>query len=86
MNGRGTITFLVGLGIGVGIGLLFAPCSGEEAREWIAESAGDQAKRLRRQSRRWVFQAQDVLDKGQDRVSKVLKTSRSALDSVAARL
>lgn len=85
-NGRGTTTFLVGLGIGVGLGFLFAPCSGEEAREWITGTAGDQVKRLRRQSRRWVFQAQDALDRSQDTVSKVLKNSRSALDSVASRL
>lgn len=86
MNGRGTVTFLVGLSIGVGLGLLFAPCAGEEAREWIAETAEDKVKHLRRQSRRWMFQAQDALDRSQDTVNKVLKNGRSALDSVAARL
>lgn len=85
-NGRGTVNFLVGLSIGLALGLLFAPVSGEEAREWIAETTEDNVKRLRRQGRRWVSQAQDVLDKGQDSVSKVLKNSRNALDSVASRL
>lgn len=85
-NGRGTVNFLVGLSIGLALGLLFAPVSGEEAREWIAETTEDNVKRLRRQGRRWVSQAQDVLDRGQDSVSKVLKNSRNALDSVASRL
>lgn len=85
-NGRGTVNFLVGLSIGLALGLLFAPVSGEEAREWIAETTEDNVKRLRRQGRRWVSQAQDVLDKGQDSVSKVLKNSRNALDSMASRL
>jgi gas vesicle protein len=86
LNGRGTVNFLVGLGIGVGLGLLFAPVAGKEAREWLTESAEDKVKDLRRQSRRWMFQAQDALDRSQDTVNKVLKNSRSALDSVAARL
>ena len=85
-NGRGTTNFLIGLGIGVGIGMLFAPLSGEETREWLTENAEDRIKRLRRQGRRWVFQVQDVLDRSQDSVSKALKTGKDALDSVAARL
>src|SRR3954462_10376542 len=37
-NGRGTTNFLIGLSLGVGIGLLFAPLSGEETREWLTEN------------------------------------------------
>ena len=86
-NGHGTITvFMAGLGIGLGLGLLFAPLSGEDTREWLAESAEDRLKRIRRQGRRWVYQVQDVLDKSEDRVTKVLRTGKNALDSVAARL
>lgn len=85
-NGHRTTNFLIGLGIGVGIGLLFAPLSGEETREWLTENAEDRIKRLRRQGRRWVVQVQDVLDRSQDSVSRALKTGKSALDSVASRL
>jgi gas vesicle protein len=86
-NGRGTITtFVAGLGIGMGLALLFAPLSGEETREWLMESAEDRLKRIRRQGRRWVYQVQDVLDKSENRVTKVLRTGKDALDSVAARL
>jgi gas vesicle protein len=86
-NGRGTITtFVAGLGIGMGLALLFAPLSGEETREWLVENAEDRLKRIRRQGRRWVYQVQDVLDKSEDRVTKVLRTGKDALDSVASRL
>jgi gas vesicle protein len=77
-------TFLIGLGIGVSIGLLVAPCSGEETRQWLTGTAEDNVKRLRKQGRRWVYQAQDALDRSQDTVSKVLKNSKSALGTVAA--
>jgi hypothetical protein len=33
-----------------------------------------------------VYQFQDVLDKSEDRVTKVLRTSKNALGSVASRL
>lgn len=86
-NGRGTITvFMAGLGIGVGLGLLFAPVSGEDAREWLAESAEGRLKIIRRKGRRWVYQVQDVLDKSEDRVTKLLRTGQHALDAVASRL
>ena len=85
-NGRGTTSFLLGLGIGVGIRLLFAPLSGEETRVWLKENAEDRMKRLRRQGRRFIFEVQDVLDKGEDTFTKVLKSGKNALDSVASRL
>jgi hypothetical protein len=50
------------------------------------DNAESRLRRIRRQGRRWVYQFQDVLDKGEDRVTKVLRTSKNALDSVASRL
>jgi gas vesicle protein len=85
-NGRGITTFVAGLGIGMGLALLFAPLSGEETREWLMENAEDRLKRIRRQGRRWVYQVQDVLDKSEDQVTKVLRTGKDALETVASRL
>jgi gas vesicle protein len=86
-NGRGGFGMLViGVGIGLAVGLLLAPCSGEEARKWLTETAEDKLRHMRRQGRRLVFQAQDILERSQEGVSKMLKNSRNALDTVADRL
>jgi gas vesicle protein len=85
-TGRLTLTFLVGLGVGVGLALLFAPQSGEETREWIAETAEDEFKRLRRKGRRTIEHLQDAVSKGEEKVAKVLRTGKDALESVASKL
>ena len=49
--------FLVGLGIGVGLGVLFAPMSGEETRNNLADRASD----LSDSAREFVDQSKDCL-------------------------
>jgi gas vesicle protein len=85
-NGRGTMSFFIGMGIGAALGLLLAPCSGEDARGWLTDNAGDRIRQLRRQGRRWIYQMQDALDRSQDSVTKLVKNSKNVLDTVASRL
>jgi hypothetical protein len=85
-NGKAVGTLLLGFGLGVGLAILFAPQSGEETREWISANAEDQFYRIRRRGRRLVFETQDLLDRGEQQVNKVLRTGRNALDSVASKL
>jgi len=40
--------FILGLGIGIGLGMVFAPASGEETREMIAENLGEITETPRR--------------------------------------
>ena len=61
---RTTVFFLAGLGIGVGVALLFAPRSGEETREWIADAAEREFKMLRRSGRRSIKQLKQGQPKG----------------------
>ena len=66
---RTTLVFLAGLGIGAGLGALFAPQSGEETREWIADTAEREFKMLRRRGRRSLRQLQDAVAKGEEKVT-----------------
>jgi gas vesicle protein len=88
MNNTGstTLVFLTGLGIGAGLAVLFAPQSGEETREWIADTAERKFKVLRRVSRRSFRQLQDAVAEGEEKVTGVLRNGRKALESVAAKL
>ena len=85
-TGRTTLVFLTGLGIGAGLAALFAPHSGEETREWIADTAEQKFKGLRRLGRRSLRQLQDAVAEGEDKVTEVLRNGKKALGSVAAKL
>lgn len=85
-TGRTTLVFLMGLGIGAGLAALFAPRSGEETREWIADTAERKFKVLRRVSRRSLRQLQDAVAEGEQKVTGVLRNGKKALESVAAKL
>ena len=88
MNNTGstTLIFLTGLGIGAGLAVLFAPQSGEETREWIADTAERKFKVLRRAGRRSFRHLQDAVTEGEEKVTEVFKSGRKALESVAAKL
>lgn len=85
-KGKAVGSLLLGFGIGIGLAVLFAPQSGEETREWLSASAEDQFYRIRRKGRRIVFETQDLLDRGEQQVSKVMRTGGNVLDSVASKL
>ncbi len=83
---RTTLAFLTGLGIGAVFAALIAPRSGEEMREWIADTAEQKFRVLRRKGGRSIKQLQIVLSKGEERVAEVLRNGKDALESVAAKL
>jgi gas vesicle protein len=83
-TGSSTIAFLTGLGIGAGIAILVAPRSGEETREWIADTAEQKFKVLRRKGRRSFRELQDAVADGQEKVTAVLRNGKKAIESVAA--
>jgi gas vesicle protein len=78
-TGRTTLAFLAGLGIGAGLAALLAPQSGEETREWIADTAERKFKVLRRRGRRSFRQLQDAVAEGKEKVTEVLRKSTSGL-------
>ena len=85
-TGRKTITLLTGLGIGAALAVLFAPQSGEETREWIADTAERRFKGLRRMGRRSYRRLQDAVTEGEEKVTEVLRNGKKVVESVAAKL
>ncbi len=85
-TGRTTLVFLTGLGIGAGLAALFAPLSGEEAREWITDTAERKFKVLRRRGRRSFRRLQDAVAEGEEKVTEVLRNGKKVVESVAAKL
>jgi gas vesicle protein len=79
-------SLMVGFGVGLGLAILFAPQSGDETRRWISASADDGFRQLRRRGRRLVFEAQELLDRGEYGVNRAMRTSKNMLESVAAKL
>lgn len=73
--------FFLGLGIGVAVGLLFAPKSGAETRELIAEKAEEGKEYLKRRSEELKDQATDLLDKSKQRVQQQREQLSAALEA-----
>jgi gas vesicle protein len=85
-TGRTTLAFLAGLGIGAAIALLSAPRSGEETREWIADTAERKFKMLRRSGQRSMRHLQHTLAKGEKKLTDVLRDGKEAVALVATKL
>jgi gas vesicle protein len=85
-KGSELASLLVGFGLGVGLAILFAPQSGDETREWLSANVEDTFRHVRRRGRRLVFETQDLLDRGEHTVSRVLRTGKNVLESVASKL
>ncbi len=62
--------FAFGLGLGLAIGVLFAPKSGEETREFIRSKADESKEFLRRRGEELRDQAEDLVDRGKTVVNR----------------
>jgi gas vesicle protein len=62
--------FAFGLGLGVAIGVLFAPKSGEETRDYIRSKADEGKEYLRRRSDDLRGQATEMVDRGKAAVGR----------------
>lgn len=65
--------FLFGLGLGIGLGVLFAPMSGEQTRENLAQKAGDLAD-----------SARETFEQSRDRVQRGIGAIRNIGSSEGA--
>ena len=70
MDKNGLSAFLLGLGVGVGIGMLFAPRSGQETRQYIKDKAGEGSDYLKQRGTEFKQSASEWVDKGKEAVGR----------------
>src|SRR2546426_3525658 len=58
--------FVVGLGLGALVGILFAPKSGEETRDFLVEKADEGSKYAQRKARELKERAEDLIEKSKE--------------------
>jgi gas vesicle protein len=73
--------FLVGLGIGALVGILFAPKSGEETREFLAQKADEGREYAQRKARELRERADDILERGKEAAVRQKETFTAAVDA-----
>jgi gas vesicle protein len=73
--------FLAGLGMGAILALLFAPQSGKETRDLIAQKATEGKDYVAGRSRELRQQAEELVDKGKERFAKEKERVSGAVDA-----
>lgn len=62
--------FFLGLGIGVAVGILFAPKSGEDTRDFLKDKADEGKEYVRRRTEDLRTSAGDMVDRGRSAINK----------------
>ena len=77
--------FLVGLGVGALVGILFAPKSGDETREFLSKKADEgkdyaqrKARELRERADELIERGKDVAGRKKDSISAAVEAGREA--------
>ena len=73
--------FLVGLGIGSLIGVLFAPKSGEETREYIAKKAREGNDLARKKAREVRDRVDETVERGKEIIAQTEGRIATAIDA-----
>jgi len=81
MDREGLTNFLLGLGVGIGLGMLFAPKSGDETREFIKTKANEGSDYLKKTGTDWKSTADDLLQKGKNIVNRQKDNLNDAVEA-----
>jgi gas vesicle protein len=81
MDKNGLSAFLLGLGVGVGIGMLFAPKSGSETREYIKTKAGEGSDYLKQRGSEFRETASGWVDRGKEAVNRQKDNLNDAMEA-----
>lgn len=77
---QGLAWFLAGLGVGALVGVLYAPKSGRETRDDIAQGAREGTEYLRTKGKQAAKQVGDLVDRGKDQMGEYVDRGREAFD------
>jgi gas vesicle protein len=73
--------FLVGLGIGALVGVLFAPKSGEETRDYLTKKADEGRDYAQRKARELRERADELVERGKDVASRKRDSLSAAVEA-----
>jgi len=73
--------FLVGLGVGTLLGILFAPKSGEETRQYLTEKAEEGREFAQRRARELRERAEEIAEQAKQSVARQKEQIASAVDA-----
>jgi|SRR5712692_5595705 gas vesicle protein len=73
--------FMVGLGIGALIGILFAPKSGEETREYLSKKADEGKEYAQRKARELRERAEDLIERGKEVATRQKDSISAAVEA-----
>jgi gas vesicle protein len=73
--------FLVGVGIGALLGVLFAPKSGEETREYLAKRADEGKDYAQKKARELRERADELIERGKDVASRKRDSLAAAVEA-----
>jgi gas vesicle protein len=80
VNPMWRLTWLIaGVGIGAAAGILLAPQSGEDTREWISDKYDDGIHTAKAKAKRMRQRVGDWIDQGQERVTDAVNAGGDAL-------
>jgi len=73
--------FLVGVGIGALLGVLFAPKSGEETRDYLAKRADEGRDYAQKKARELRERADELIERGKDVASRKRESLAAAVEA-----
>ncbi|MGB0037135.1 MAG: YtxH domain-containing protein [Candidatus Acidiferrales bacterium] len=73
--------FLVGLGIGALLGILFAPKSGEETREYLSDKADEGREFAQKKARELRERAEDLIERSKEIMARQKESISAAVDA-----
>jgi|YNPNPStandDraft_1061719.scaffolds.fasta_scaffold00633_21 gas vesicle protein len=73
--------FMFGFGIGLAVGVLFAPKSGQETRQYIRTKADEGREYLKRRGEELKDSAEELIERGKGAISKQRETLAAAVEA-----